>query len=159
MTTELLSWARARYSFADDPARRIIGGTSLGGLTAAFIALRGDLVFGGVLSQSGAFNYAAPSETEWEGLARMVTAMPRRAIRFWLDVGSFEEGRPALGDGRDPGMRVANERLRDALQAKGYEVRLRTFTGGHDFAYWPTTFPEGLIELCAAAPLSDPSSG
>jgi enterochelin esterase-like enzyme len=52
LADELLPWARERLSFEDDPARTVVAGSSLGGLTAAFCGLRRPDLFGLVLSQS-----------------------------------------------------------------------------------------------------------
>lgn len=52
---ELIPWVRARYAVTRDPQRSVIGGASLGGLAAAYIALKSPDLFGNVLSQSGSY--------------------------------------------------------------------------------------------------------
>lgn len=127
---ELLPWAHARLSIERDPARTMVAGSSLGGLAAAFCALRRPDLFGLVLSQSGAYqfvDYAAPARFAVE---------ERVSLRFYLDVGSFER------------MQVtANLHMRDVLVAKGYDVDYRTFPGGHDYFWWRETIADGLISL------------
>ena len=147
--TELLPWLAARYRFAADPARRIIGGTSLGGMAAAFVALRAPSVFGNALCQSGSFDYGRPGDTEDEAYARMIAVAPRLPLRFWLDAGTLEGPgtRSVTAGGQTPGILVATRHLRTVLQAKGYEVHHREFSGGHDFGGWRGTFPEALIAL------------
>ena len=53
LAEEIVPWARANYHATDRPEQTIIGGASLGGLAAAFVALKHPEVFGNVLSQSG----------------------------------------------------------------------------------------------------------
>jgi enterochelin esterase-like enzyme len=138
LVEELLPWAHDRLSFEDDPARTVVAGSSLGGLTAAFCGLRRPDLFGLVLSQSGAFQ---------RGLAPEFAEADRLPLRFALDVGELE----TTSFGRFPSLYHANLHLRDVLVAKGYDVSLRTFPGGHDYLWWRETVADGLITLLASA--------
>jgi len=63
LVTELLPWVLTQYAISTDPTQRIVGGSSAGGLAAAYAALEHPDVFGAVLSQSGAFTESlAPDE-------------------------------------------------------------------------------------------------
>ncbi|HVC81693.1 MAG TPA: alpha/beta hydrolase-fold protein, partial [Chloroflexota bacterium] len=55
LAEELLPWLRHRYQVVVDPARTIVGGSSLGGLASAYVALERPDLFGAVLAQSGSF--------------------------------------------------------------------------------------------------------
>jgi enterochelin esterase family protein len=127
---ELLPWAQAQLSIEPDPARTVVAGSSLGGLAAAFCGLRRPDLFGLVLSQSGAYQFA-----DFGGPARFALE-ERVPLRFYLEVGSFE-GRQV----------PANLHMRDVLLAKGYDVDYRNFPGGHDYFWWRETIAEGLISL------------
>jgi len=112
--------------------------------------------FGNVLSQSGSFWWApdaAPgqagaAEPEW--LARRYAEAPRQPIRFWLEAGRFETGRGQAG------ILESNRHLRDVLRARGYDVRHREFSGGHDWYHWRGTLADGLLALFAATPSASP---
>ena len=134
LTDELLPWARERLSFADDPAQTVVAGSSAGGLTAAYAALRRPDVFGLVLSQSGAFQRGLPEE-----FARA----DRVPVRFYLDAGSLE----TVVFGEFTSLLHANRHLRDVLIAKGYDLTYREFAGGHDYLWWRETIADGLIAL------------
>lgn len=138
LAEELLPWAHDRLSFEDDPARTVVAGSSLGGLTAAFGGLRRPDLFGLVLSQSGAFQ---------RGLAREFAEADRLPLRFALDVGVLE----TTSFERFPSLYHANLHLRDVLVAKGYDISFRTFPGGHDYLWWRETVADGLITLLAPA--------
>src|SRR5438105_15440674 len=43
---ELIPWARKNYNISSDPRQAVVAGSSAGGLTAAFCALRYPKVFG-----------------------------------------------------------------------------------------------------------------
>ncbi|MBL8265885.1 alpha/beta hydrolase-fold protein [Steroidobacter sp.] len=144
LVEELLPTLRQDLRLTKDPARSIIAGASYGGLAATWIARDHPEVFGAVLSQSGSFWWAPEQRTfdavkmspqEW--VPRQFAQDKKLPLRFYLDVGTWE------GDA----MLSGNRHLRDVLQAKGYELTYREFTGGHTFLNWRASFPDGLISL------------
>jgi len=144
LTEELVPWLRRDFSVTSDPERTIIGGSSYGGLGAAYAAFRHPEIFGCVLSQSGGFMYSPAGESEPEWLIRHFAASPKLAIRFHLDCGLMED-RPSA-DGA-PSLLATNRHLRDVLLAKGYRVHYLEFNGGHEYLSWRGTLADGLMEL------------
>jgi enterochelin esterase family protein len=143
LATELVPWIRAKYRIASSPAGNIVAGSSLGGLAAAFVAYRHPELFGNVLSQSGAFLFAAPGESRPERFARNIEAAPRRDVSFYLEAGIYEVGR--FENGVD--LLTSNRHLRDVLRAKGYRVTYDEFAGGHSDLNWRTGYAKGLLAL------------
>lgn len=145
LAAELVPWVRARYAVSDDPARTTLAGSSAGGLAATCAALAHPERFGSVLSQSGAY-WWRPDTTQGprEWVAQQVADAPRRAVRFYLDVGLMENAEEGPGA---PTMLTLNRHLRDALRAKGYEVHYAEFDGGHEHLSWQGTFSQGLMAL------------
>jgi enterochelin esterase-like enzyme len=151
---ELVPWVHKPYNVADDPARAVVGGASLGGLEAAYIGLRFSNVFVNVLSQSGAFWWAPdynggpdsrPGEPviEQNWLAKQFITHQKLPLRWYMDAGTFEAPR-----GPEVVRILINTRhLRDVLRAKGYDVRYQQFAGGHDPISWRGTLPDGLMAL------------
>jgi enterochelin esterase family protein len=138
---------RKDYHVTADPADVIIGGVSYGGLMASYCALRHREVFGNVLSQSGGYAWfpgcddVKPPQGEEPGwLTREYVKAPLHPVRFYLEAGRFENFYPdsLLGE---------NRRLRDVLQAKGYQVRYREFSGAHDYQGWRASFADAIIYL------------
>jgi enterochelin esterase family protein len=142
LADELMPWVRQRAHVTMDPARTIVGGVSLGGLAATFAAFRRPDLFGNVLAQSGSFWWSAADP---ETLTRQFVHASTVPVRFYLEAGLLENR--VTRDG--PSLLVANRHLRDVLEAKGYAVHYREFTGGHDFACWRGTFADGLQVLAA----------
>lgn len=127
---ELLPWAQARLAIERNPARTVVAGSSLGGLAAAFCGLRRPDLFGLVLSQSGAYQFA-----EFGGPS-LFAVEERVPLRFYMTVGLFERRQTQ-----------ANLHMRDVLIAKGYDVDYRNFPGGHDYFWWRETIADGLTSL------------
>ena len=93
LANELLPWVRSNYRVTNRASETIIAGFSLGGLNAAFSALRKPALFGNVLSQSGAFWWRPPGDVESDWLAKQFAAEPRSNVKFYMDVGLLEAGR------------------------------------------------------------------
>lgn len=137
LADELLPWAAERLPLTDDPARTVVAGQSLGGLTAAYTALAAPHRFGNALVQSGSFWWPGGPEAEW--LTRAVAERPRPPVRFWLSFG--EQEWVAL---------PAARRLRDTLTRAGcHDSSYREFNGGHDYLCWRTELADGLVALLA----------
>ena len=144
LTAELLPWVRERYNVTRSSAQTAVGGASRGGLAAACAALEHPEVLGNVFSQSGFFVYkdknwfkrvrpevapdnAAQEEKAWDEYGNVITEFvrrPRSAVRFYLEVGVFENT-------YHPSVLLANRHLRDVLLAKGYRVQYDEFAGHH----------------------------
>lgn len=142
LTQELLPWVRAQYHVSADPARAIVGGSSYGGLAAAFVGLRASEHFGNVLAQSGSFWWDRDSEDDipqnW--LIQQFVASPRLPLRFYCEVGLLERS-----GGID--MVGCNRHMRDVLLLKGYEVHYAEFNGGHTYLCWRGSLADGLLRL------------
>ncbi len=145
LSAELVPWLQRRHGLTPYPPGTVVVGSSLGGLTAAFAALRRPDLFGNVLAQSGAFTWSRSggmlgSPTLMEEFARV----PREDVRFYLSAGSLET---AVYPGTQMSLLAGVRHLRDVLVAKGYSVKYSEFTGGHDYSCWGGSLAEGLLHL------------
>jgi enterochelin esterase family protein len=132
----LLPLVRREFRIPANRARTVMGGRGHGGLTAAFAGLRHPEIFGGVLSQSGAFGWAPEGAKEPEWLTGQFERAPRGGARFYLSAGT-----------REHGLLDANRRLREVLEARGYEVAWRELNGGQGSLGRPVGLADGLLTL------------
>ena len=146
LVSELMPWIYRQYAVTTDPAKTVIGGSSAGGLAAAYAALEHPQMFGNVLAQSGAFSLAPPWETDYGWLARQYALREKSSLRFHLDVGTLEENSYQELRSR-PSTLEGNRHMRDTLTEKGYPVHYVEFSGGHDYISWQGTLGEGLRAL------------
>ena len=144
LADELLPWARRRFGVTGNPARTIAGGSSYGGLAAAYAALIRPGLFGKVLSQSGSFWWKPDDDPEHEWLARQFVDAPKLPIEFSLSVG-LREAKARI----TPHQLVVNRHMRDVLRAKGYSVHYVETDGGHNHESWRATLADGLLALAA----------
>jgi enterochelin esterase-like enzyme len=150
LVKEMMPMLRASYAISTNRADVIIAGFSAGGRAAAQIALFHPDVFGNVLSQSGAFREASGGD-EPNASARAFLEAPRKPIRFYLEVGRYDNvpaaGRRLYELVLDETNLMGNRHLRDVLLAKGYDVTYREVGGGHDFVHWRAMLADGLMTL------------
>ncbi len=145
LVREILPWAERKLRQSFTPERRVLVGSSLGGLAAAYVALRYPGKFGNVLSQSAPFAWA-PEDEEPSLLPREYAAARRTAARFCLEAGILETDTRGL-TGSIPSILDSNRHMRDVLRAKGYHVVYREFAGGHDYLWWRDTLGPALRTL------------
>ncbi len=134
---ELIPWIYENYNVSKSPQDTIIGGVSLGGLAATYMAYKNPSIFGNVLSQSGSYWY----DEQW--LTNKFKESERVPIKFYLNAGVLEDNPYDT----EPIMMEVINNMRDVLIKKGYEVSYETFPSGHDYLSWGETLGTGLIEL------------
>ncbi|GHA02332.1 enterochelin esterase [Streptomyces spiroverticillatus] len=136
----LLPWATERFGTPADPARTVLAGQSMGGLTATYAGLVRPDRFGRILAQSGSFWWPdgdAARGAEWL-TAEFARADPSPGVRFRLEAGTQEWM-----------LLEENRRMRDVLRTGGHDLSYTEFTGGHDYACWRGGLADGLVQLLA----------
>lgn len=139
---ELLPRVRKDYRVTRDPRLTVVAGSSLGGLSSAYLGYLHPETFGNVLSLSGSYwwhpsvdgadEHSTDQGSGW--LPHQYAARPRLPLRFYLAVGSGE-GAPMLNP---------NRLFRDVLAAKGNPLHYEEFQGDHSYLNWRDGLVEGL---------------
>jgi len=145
---ELHPYLQKKYNITNHPERTIVGGASLGGLTASYMGLKYPDKFGKILSQSGSYWAAEkrfnPDFVKWQYLIGEYVKREKLPLVFYLEVGYYE-GKESLHGA--PSHFFSNRHFRDVLLSKGYSVKYVEFVGGHDFICWRGSLADGLIYL------------
>lgn len=141
IASELVPWIKNNYNISKRAEDSIIGGVSMGGLTASYLGLKHSDIFGNVLSQSGSYWY---KPEDYEGsevdcwLSTQFKEIGKLPLKFYINVGLLEHKLGMIG---------TNIILRDVLISKGYTVVFEEFESGHDYLCWGETLANGLISL------------
>jgi enterochelin esterase-like enzyme len=151
LANELIPWMHAHYNVTGDPGKTVVAGSSLGGLTAAYVGYKHPEIFTNVLCQSGSFWWAPDHSgaisdgviTEPGWMAKQFIASSKLPLKFYIDAGAFEFD----SNGTGGGILETSRDMRNVLLAKGYEVHYQQFVGGHDYLSWRGTFADGLMDL------------
>lgn len=142
MSKEVLPWVHEHWKVTHDPGKCIIGGLSMGGSEAGFVALRHPEAFGNVLSQSGSFADGNGKDVQWEWLAGQYKASPKLTMRFFI-----EEGRLEDVSREGPTGLTANRHFVEVLKSKGYPTTYEEIGGSHEPVHWRGALAEGLVAL------------
>lgn len=163
-TTDFIAAIDASLPTAACRDGRAIGGLSMGGYGALFLALRHPEQFRAAISLSGAIAepmgpgdprlhadfvrdlykgaYGEPIDRDRFNSLNLfpiaaASPAPPDPMRFWL----------AIGDQDYPELRRSGGRLAKALAAQGYPVEQRSGEGRHFWDYWQRAIEPGLIWL------------
>lgn len=134
------------FHVADDPALRVIGGSSLGAVASLATAWRNPGVFGSMVLLSGSFVTAlggplqrgAPFGPVIEFMEAFAGAPGRPAERVAMAVGVFE------------GLLEDNRALMPVLEATGADVDLEEVVDGHHWQSWRNSTGRALRRLLPA---------
>jgi enterochelin esterase family protein len=131
LTAELVPWIDARYPTRPLPEARGLAGMSLGGLHATYTAMRQPNTFGriGILSP---YFLAKPAVLVEVEKAR------QQPVTLFVGQGTYDYD-------------VENtRRLRDVLQAKGYEFEYLEANDGHSWGNWRNMLDDMVVSLFGA---------
>jgi enterochelin esterase family protein len=141
---DVLSWMRDRFGITD-PQDHLIGGASLSGLEAAFLALTYPQTFSAALCQSGSFWWNG----EW--LKGHAAGLPATNGKFWISVGSKEVesgvSHPPTGMRQEVAQIVAAENFVRILRGKKIPVNYHLYQGGHEIKCWAEEFSRAVSWL------------
>lgn len=142
LSKEMLPWIHEHWNVTHDPRKCIVGGLSMGGSEAAFVAMRHSELFGNVLSQSGSFADGNGMDVQWEWLSSQYKASPKLPLKFFIEEGLLEdvsrEGPTGL---------VANRHFVEILKSKGYPTGYEEVGGSHEPVHWRAALAEALASL------------
>jgi len=148
---ELYPYLQKKYNITNNPEKTIVGGASLGGLTASYLGLKYPDKFGKILSQSGSYWAAErwdqnsnPDFRIWQYLIREYVKREKLPLDFYIEIGLYE-GKESLHG--LPSHFFSNRHFRDVLLSKGYSVKYVEYVGGHNFICWRGSLADGLIYL------------
>jgi enterochelin esterase-like enzyme len=146
-----------------DPEGRCTMGGSSGGLAAFTMVWFHPEWYHRVLVYSGTFvntQWPANAETPhggWEYHENLIPKAARKPIRIWMEVGENDNGAKSPASGYRNWV-MANDRMADALKAKGYNYRyVFAQAAGHvDGRVVSQTLPEALLYVWQGYPIAPP---
>lgn len=134
-------------SSCQDPQRRIIAGSSFGGLLATCFAFNHPETVTNVLSQSGSFHWGRQQDDfQFEWLVREFAFAEKRPLTIFMEVGVLE-GEYSWDDANFPHQVISHRHFKTVLEMKGYDVTYGEYRGGHEMLSWRGGIAEGLKHL------------
>jgi len=139
LANELLTWVFDKYNVSREAKKNLIGGFSLGGLNAAYIALKQHNLFGKLFCHSSAFYWNDDEKCETGLIVKEFEKCVKLPLKIYLTIGEFEKDFDYHYN--------ANISFKNILEDKGYEYLYEEFTGGHTYMDAKINFSNGLIYL------------
>jgi iron(III)-enterobactin esterase len=159
---EVLPQVESRYNvkLTRDPEGRAATGGSSGGAVSLIMAWYHPELYHRVLAYSGTWiNQQWPSNPEtphgaWEFPEHLIPSSSRKPIRIWMEVGDHDLYNPNVMRDNMHDWVLANEKMAQALAAKGYHYQfLFAQNAGHvDYATKKQTLAEALEYLWQGYP-------
>ncbi|RYD49423.1 MAG: GNAT family N-acetyltransferase [Verrucomicrobiaceae bacterium] len=151
----VMGWLRSEIPTLREGGH-LIGGLSLSGLMASYVALKNPRYFNACLSQSGSHWW----EHAW--FREMTLKLALVGGRFWLSVGDLEQQEnlshsPTLH--QEISQIEGVERLAATLRECGATVRCHRHSGGHSYQPWKEELGEALSWLLERGDSSSGKSG
>lgn len=141
VTRDVMPWVRLRHP-AIPEHDHFIGGVSLSGLQASYIALNQPQLFKYCLSQSGSYWW----NDEW--LTSQLDEFPNSETRFWSSVGDLETdvgvSHPPTPLKQKVTQVAACTRFAEGLASREIAVYQSIYNGGHDPKLWKAELPAAL---------------
>lgn len=147
---EIVNFAENNYSSSKRVEDRFIVGDSLGGLVSTYIIFRYPGYFNGILSHSGALNFADKNRVFFRGTYYKGNPFLKKLKniklpkRWYLVCGNYEKKIALLFD-----FTKGNKKFYDYLTGNNLaeKAELKLYNEGHSWGLWKNTLPEGLIWL------------
>jgi len=130
-TDDLVPFIDKSFRTKQDASQRLVIGDSFGGLISAYIPFCRPDVFGLGYSQSGYVSF------QQDRLIKTFGQEEKKPIRLFVDIGTYEL---AVGGAFLPSTEInflkANQRFRQILDQKGYDVVYQEYHEGHTWGNW-----------------------
>jgi enterochelin esterase-like enzyme len=130
---DLVTAIESRYAVGGDPARRAVGGYSMGGFVALSLVLRRPDLFRSAAALSPAIFRSPPADRAWiygvdgsRDPLRLVETTPLDHLRLFLGYGDADYG----------WVREATDDLAASLTQRGLGATPVVVPGGHDVSTW-----------------------
>jgi len=129
--SELVPFIDRKLRTVDDADARLVVGDSYGGLISLYIGFSHPELFGKVYSQSGYHSFSN------DKIIQLINDSEKKALNIYLDCGLYEKqvGAAFIPDG-ERNFLEGNRRLKQALDAKGYQNVYFEYPEGHTWGNW-----------------------
>ncbi len=151
ISKELVTWVDSQYRTKASAENRSIGGLSMGGHGALYLAIRHPETFGAAGSMSGGLDFR-PFAEEWDIKERLGVYAKNKEIWAANCVTNMVDKIPAnlrltIDCGTEDFFLSVNRIFHEKLEKRGIKHRYSEQKGSHDWNYWEKSLPEMIAFL------------
>lgn len=141
---EFLPWLDQQIE--RDTHKTVLLGSSLGGLSSAYIALENPTQISHVVPLSGSFWWQKDKRDEPNGMSQIIRNQSLPIKQHWfISANSYETSRAH----NELSILNTSPIVAQDLKEKGQDVVFKTYTGGHSYAVWQVVLQDALQHFFA----------
>ena len=141
---ELLPWLDQNLADERSPDRTVLLGSSLGGLSSAYLAFKNSKQISHVVPLSGSFWWKQNANQDVNGMSQLIkTSSTERPLHWYFSANSYEYSKQNNGLSI---LETAPIVARD-LRNKGHSVHYQEYVGGHSYAVWQIVLQDALLHF------------
>lgn len=141
---ELLPWIDQHLPNPRNQHKTVLVGSSLGGLSAAYLALENPQEISHIIPLSGSFWWQKDPTDLPNGMSQIIRNQPHPKPQFWyISANSLETSR----NSNDLSILGSSPIVAEDLKSKGHHVIYKEYVGGHSYAVWQVVLQNALIEF------------
>ena len=144
---EFLPWLDQQLTAPRDPNKTVLLGSSLGGLSSAYLAFALPNQISHVVPMSGSFWWKSLASDTPNGMSQLIRQdqhLKRRFQHWYITANLYETSRNNGLSILDTSPIVAND-----LAERGHDVTYKQYVGGHSYAIWQVILQEALLHFFA----------
>ncbi|OTG88965.1 hypothetical protein B9T34_13760 [Acinetobacter sp. ANC 3813] len=147
---ELLPWIDQHAPNKRNKQKTVLLGSSLGGLSTAYLALKYPNEISHAVPLSGSFWWQAIPSNLPSGMSKIIREQNNPPKQHWhISANSFETSR----NSNDLSILGTSPRVAEDLKAQGHEVLYKNYVGGHSYAVWQVSLQDALLHFFGSSDL------
>ncbi len=143
---ELLPWIDRHLPNKRNKKKTVLLGSSLGGLSSAYLALQYPKEISHAVPLSGSFWWQADQVDKPNGMSKIIRSQKKLPEQHWfITANSYESSR----NNNDLSILETAPIVAADLKAQGHDVTYKSYAGGHSYAVWQVALQDALRHFFA----------
>lgn len=143
---ELLPWLDHHLPHQRDPEKTVLLGSSLGGLSSAYLALKNPQAISHIVALSGSFWWQQKPADQPNGMSQLIRAQSNQPRQHWyISANQYESSR----NNNELSILETSPIVAQDLKQKGHDVTYKGYVGGHSYAIWQMILQDALLHFFA----------
>ncbi len=138
---ELMPWIKKNAPQTLNANKTVLLGSSLGGLSSAYLALENPNMISHVVPLSGSFWWQAENSDLPNGMSKIIREKNLHSAQHWfITANSYETSR----NNNELSILETSPVVAEDLKQKGHDVTYKSYIGGHSYAVWQVAIQDAL---------------
>lgn len=143
---ELLPWIDHHLPHQRDSQKTVLLGSSLGGLSSAYLALKNPQQLSHVVALSGSFWWQQHPTDQPNGMSQLIREQKNQPKQHWyISANQYESSR----NNNELSILETSPIVAQDLKNRGHDVTYKNYVGGHSYAIWQMILQDALLHFFA----------